>query len=202
MHEAPTMPAAAKFHPFARFSSQTPRNTDNGNAENSCPLMAGSTIALFLTSAGIIAAPIVMQLTGSSEATELVKPIAEEAVKQARGLLEDSNMRYYCFVGAFCGSWISLLAFWPRTAREMASKWIVSFFLACCIMPAVIEGLGYARSTSWVLALSCLGALFAWALLQALYPILLTIAESRVMQAIRSYLPGSPDKPAHRRRRK
>ncbi len=164
--------------------------------------MAGSTIALLFTSAGLISAPIVTQLTGTSEATELVKPIAEEAVKQARGLLEDSNMRYYAFVGAFCGSWISLLAFWPKTPREAASKWIVSFFLACCIMPAVIEALGYARSTSWVLAMSCLGALLAWGLLQALYPLALSIAESRVMQAIKSYLPNAAtEKPKRRPRR-
>lgn len=162
--------------------------------------MAGSTIALLVSSAGLISAPIVMQLTGSSEATELVKPIAEEAVKQARGLLEDSNMRYYCFVGAFCGSWISLLAFWPRTPREAASKWIVSFFAACCCMPAVIDGMGYEKSSSWVLALSCLGALLAWGLIQALYPIFLSIAESRIVQAIKSYFPGSSTGKAPKRR--
>lgn len=142
-----------------------------------------------------------MQLTGSKEATELVKPIAEEAVKQARGLLEDSNMRYYCFVGAFAGSWISLCAFWPRTAREAVSKWIVSFMLAACLMPAVIEGMGYANSSSLVLALSCLGALLAWGLLQALYPVFLSMAESRVVQAIKSYFPGAEKTPKRRTRR-
>lgn len=202
MDNAPPMPAASIPGQDARFSSQSRVNADNAKSELRCPLMAASTLTLLATSLGLISIPIAVKLGASSEATDLVKPIAEEAAKAAVGLLEDQKMRYFVLVGVFGGSWLSLCAFWPRTAREAVSKWIVSFISAGCIMPAVIESLGYAHSTSWVMALSCLGALLAWGVLQALYPIALALVESKAVQAIKAFFPGpSPEKPKRRTRK-
>lgn len=166
--------------------------------------MAAGTIALLITSTGLVAYPLVMKLTASAEATELVKPIAEEAARAAAGILADQNMRYWCLVGAFCGAWMSVFAFRPKTAMEILGKWITSFFAAICFMPPVIEYMGFADSTSWVTGITAAGALVGWSLIQIVQPLLISIASSAIAKKIKIFfnMTDEEDQPAPRRRRR
>lgn len=167
--------------------------------------------AVFLASSTVVVAiPLLANYAGGDPQAmkDVTEPIAQEAAKTAAkvaiGLMEDERMRLWVLVGAFCGAWMSVLAFRPLTWREALAKWIVSFLASLIFIPFGIEAMGLAGNTSAVLAISGLAALIGWTLVQKITPALEAIAETALFRWIRSKL-GMPvqydTKPARKRSR-
>ncbi len=155
--------------------------------------MPAATAVFLISSAALLTVPIIANLgSGDPQALkDVAEPIAAQAAKAAIGLLEDERMRYWCVIGAFCGAWMSVLAFRPKTWYETLAKWLVSFLASILFIPFAIDGMGLAQNTSAVLAISGLAALLGWTLVQKITPLLESLAETGVVRWVRGLL-GMP----------
>lgn len=155
--------------------------------------MPAATAVFLLSTTALLSVPIVANLVSGDPAAlkDVTEPIARQAAKAAIGLLEDERMRYWCVIGAFCGSWMSVLTFRPVSWHEAVAKWLVSFMSAIIFIPFAIDALGLSQNTSAVLAISGLAALLGWTLVQKTTPLLEALAETRIIVWVRGIL-GMP----------
>lgn len=155
--------------------------------------MPAATAVFLLSSTALLTVPIVANLVGAdpNALKDVTEPIARQAAKAAIGLLEDERMRYWCVIGAFCGAWMSVLAFRPTSWHEAVAKWLVSFMSSIIFIPFAIDALGMSQNTSAVLAISGLAALLGWTLVQKSTPLLEAFAQTGLIKWARGVL-GMP----------
>lgn len=96
--------------------------------------------------------------------------VAQEAIK-ALNIMDDARLRFTCIIGAFGGALISVAMFSTPRFRPMAAKFIVAAISGSMLTPMLMRSAYVPLDTDWSLGSSCLVAILAYSVIQAVAPL-------------------------------